>query len=349
MSTSFEVAQVRTGNHRLDMGSVAQGITALTTPSQPLYSDPEPRQPPRFEATSSRAGGVHAVAFHPFMAAIHLAYDHHLPLRLTPDHVWLVIAQGFANHVRLHAEGLRGRLVGHEGRLELIVRRDDFVRGGDNPWPEVFEAFSGQIRTHVGKRHDLVVGEFSTTTPLDKTVAQLTLLDGMQHYFDLVVVTRCGIPRIILAGTSADWRALRARAQVLREFDLDWWIAALDPILAAFVDASEGRIDRAFWAAMCKPEGGSGGPYYGGWAKVLFPYLAAWTGELVRSEQLDTTSDTGPAASDLPGALGAAPMTWRYGFDVLPMRVLGGFVGVTQDPSTLELAPGLGWAVCYAD
>jgi hypothetical protein len=31
------------------------------------------------------------------------------------------------------------------------------------------------------------------------------------------------------------------------------------------------------------------------------------------------------------------------------MRLLGGFVGVAQDPSTLELSPALGWAVCDAD
>src|SRR5215467_10289052 len=32
---------------------------------------------------------------HPLADAVHLAFSGHRPLRLTPDHIWLTIAQGF--------------------------------------------------------------------------------------------------------------------------------------------------------------------------------------------------------------------------------------------------------------
>jgi hypothetical protein len=48
---------------------------------------------------------------HPLLSAVGRAFADHRPLVLTPDAVWLTIAQGVAQHVRLHAEQLRPRLV----------------------------------------------------------------------------------------------------------------------------------------------------------------------------------------------------------------------------------------------
>src|SRR5512138_81120 len=53
---------------------------------------------------------------HPLLGAVGRAFAEHRPLVLSPDAVWLTIAQGVATHVRLHAEELRPRLVGHQGR-----------------------------------------------------------------------------------------------------------------------------------------------------------------------------------------------------------------------------------------
>src|SRR5262252_1347464 len=60
-------------------------------------------------------------ATHPLLAAVGLAFAQHRPLVLSPDAVWLTIAQGVAQHVRLHAEALRPRLVRHDGRAHLTV------------------------------------------------------------------------------------------------------------------------------------------------------------------------------------------------------------------------------------
>ena len=124
-------------------------------------------------------------------------------------------------------------LLEHEGKKEISVRRDDFVKGSpDNPWPEVFDKFSEQIRKHVGdKTHALLTPEFSTTGPTEKAAAQVVLMDSFKKYFSFKCITRCVIPEITLAGTVDDWKKLRDRVLGLAQYDLDWWISALKPVL----------------------------------------------------------------------------------------------------------------------
>jgi hypothetical protein len=102
---------------------------------------------------------AHQPGYHALIAAAHLAYSGHYPLVLTPDAIWLTITQGLANHVNNNAEQLRHRFVPHQGTEVITVRRDDFVRGSpENPWAEVWPAFSELIKTFIGNdNHTLIV------------------------------------------------------------------------------------------------------------------------------------------------------------------------------------------------
>ena len=150
MATTFEVDEVELGQRRLGGGP-------MTTVLDEYFGE---RGHGKLEAASALPGGVYRPKVHPFVGALATAYDEHLPLVLSPDHVWTVLAQGFATHVKLNAEALRHQFVAHQGQINLEVIRDDFVLGGDNPWPEVFGAWSQKLREHLGKRHDLVVADF---------------------------------------------------------------------------------------------------------------------------------------------------------------------------------------------
>lgn len=228
---TFEVSDVPVERSELKRGSVAQVLGAPYTG--------------RIERAIELDRGFAPTEEHPFLGAARHAFARHLPLRLRPDDVWLLLVQGFAQHVSIHAEELRGRLVSHAGKLTITVIRDEFVRGApDNDWASAFPEFREQIREHVGARHDLIVGDFSTTSPTDRVVGTIALMDVMQHYFDFVVLTRCGIPRITLTGTPDDWRQIRERARVFAEFDLEWWCEPLEEALTYFVHAAEGRADR---------------------------------------------------------------------------------------------------------
>jgi hypothetical protein len=118
---------------------------------------------------------VAGVRSHPLIATLHAAFRDHRPVCLSPDVVWLTLAQGFAHHVNAHAEELRPLLVRHAGKLAIQVRRDDFVKGSpENPWPEAFAAFSDQIRGHIGdETHALVVSDFSTTGPVERAASEV--------------------------------------------------------------------------------------------------------------------------------------------------------------------------------
>ncbi|MFT3770510.1 MAG: DUF4419 domain-containing protein [Minicystis sp.] len=297
---------------------------------------------------------------HGFVAAVHHAFAQHYPLVLSPDDVWLCIAQGFATHVDENAEALRARFVRHEGRARIEVRRDEFVKGSpDNDWPGCFADFSDRIAEHLGKKRDLVVADFTTTGPVEKAASEVVLMSAMRRYFQYEVLTLCGIPRITLLGTAADWRSIRKRAEVLAEFDLGWWTKALLPVLDQMVTAAAGKPDQAFWRSFYKWKDGSGGPYVSGWINVLFPYLQpAGEGGIAAPPARNASLAHWAAELDVPFGgsrpecfpvgLSKAPFLWRYLHDTFPMAFVGGFVGVSQDPESRALRPAIGWAVCDA-
>ncbi len=291
---------------------------------------------------------------HGLLHAIHLAYAQHRPLALSPDAIWLMIAQGFALHVNANAERLRGKFVRHAGQKLIRIRRDDFTKGSPhNAWPEVFGAFSDAVAEDIGRQRDLVLCDFSTTGPVERAASEIVLLDSMQRYFRFELQTLCGIPEITLEGTVEDWRSIRRRAQALEEYELAWWTAALGPVLDELVATAEGRVDVRFWQTLFKHANESGGPYVRGWINVLLPYLRY--GENDKLEQnpwvgrwragLAAEFDGGPSAACIPSGLSSVPFVWDYLGTPLPMRFLGGFVGVGQDEGTLVVRPVIGWAV----
>jgi hypothetical protein len=291
---------------------------------------------------------------HPLIEAVHTAFADHYPLVLSPDDVWLCLAQGFGMHVEANAEALRSRFVRHEGKLELVVVRDEFVRGSpDNDWQGCFAEWSDAIAAHIGKKRDLVVASFSTTGPVERAASELVLMSAMKSYFRLVLVTRCGIPAITLLGSVEDWRSIRRRAEVLAEFDLADWVRVLLPVLDQFVAAAEGNVDRQFWQSIYKQEDISGGPYVTGWINVLFPCLDGGSRKrtiVPNLHALGWSQDKGARGAGttlgaFPRGMSRAPLVWKYLGTEIPMTLSGGFVGISQDPQTLAVRPAIGWAV----
>jgi len=189
---TFRVSDVAHETSRLSCTSAALHLRKLGWKNREAH---------RIAATELVAGP----SVHPLVLAVHLAFAEHRPLVLTPDAIWLCIAQGLATHIELHAEALRSRLVRHTGKLNLDVRRDDFVLGDpNNDWPAAVDGLVAQIRDHIGGRANLFLADFSTTTPFDRTASQIALMGAMRDYFSYSVSTMCGIPEITLTGTPED-------------------------------------------------------------------------------------------------------------------------------------------------
>jgi hypothetical protein len=331
-------------------------------PYPPLARDAAVRKMlavPVEQTSTSDARLVSCTDLHALVQAAHDAYFRHRPLVLSPDVVWFTLAQGFAHHVNLNAERLRHRFVRHEGKVKLVVVRPDFELGRENPWPEVFAAFSDQIAGHVGKLRDLVVADFSTTTPTARAASEVVLMDAFQAYFEYAVMCGCGIPSVTLLGTADDWRSIRRRAATLSEYELEPWTRELLPVLDRLVATAEGADDPDFWRSFFHYEGGSGPAHLTGWIHVLFPYLKdPYLQKLEPNPYLEGWSEdfrakrrrrAGPHLGQIPSGLASAPLTVtdvRDG-EEHAMRFVSGLFGVTEDPSTLALAPEMGWAIVH--
>ena len=299
---------------------------------------------------AAQVPGVSAFS-HGLMEAVHIAYADHYPLVLSPDTIWLTIAQGFANHVNVNAEKLRKRFVAHEGKKMILIERDHFSKGNpDNDWQGCFAEFSDKIEEHIGKKRDLVVSKFSTTNPISKAASELVLMDSMKAYFKYAVRTMCGIPHITLLGSAEDWQNVKTRVENLAEYELDWWVNSLVPVMSQFVSASEGKVDVSFWDSMYKKNGGSGGPYCSGWVNTLFPYVENYKGNFVKNSYAETWNTKndwagGPTMDEYPNSLSKVPFKWQVMDHTYDMEFLGGIVGSHQDEKTLSLEPSIGWAV----
>ncbi|MBT9311937.1 DUF4419 domain-containing protein [Leptothoe kymatousa] len=374
-SIVFEVSDVSSTDRRFPEISYYQAVDALlkvpTDWREHFKNREEREQVPdpglSFEACSNYRGTLLAAAgVHPFVAAVHGAFAEHRPLSLSPDMIWLLISQGLASHINVHADKLRSQFVQHQKKIKIEVRRDDFVKGSpENPWEEVFESFSAQIRQHVGPAtHDLLIPHFSTTRAVEKAASELVLLDAMQPYFDYSLMTACGIPRIRLEGTVADWQDLLERTKRLAEFELQWWVDLLIPVLDQFIMAAQGQSDKTFWQSFYKFQNASGGPYITGWIIVFFPYLTdSKTRQVnrknpwlikgnhqlqglrygINNHEDDVFSEM--SGSDFPSGLAKVPFRWKYLAQCFDMELLGGFVGVKQDSNDLFLRPEIGWVV----
>jgi Domain of unknown function (DUF4419) len=210
---------------------------------------------------------------HPLLAAVGIAFAQHRPLVLSPDAVWLTIAQGVAQHVRLHAEELRGRLVRHEGRKRLTIVRDA-IPDDAQAWASAVVEFRGLLADEIGSgRARLFECDFSTSTEVERLASQIVLLDAYSPYFSYWMTCVCGIPEITLLGTVEDWRRIRARLDVIAELDLGFWCRSLVPIVDQFVRAASGKADVAFWRRIYMPVDAYGGDVITGWITRLYPYI----------------------------------------------------------------------------
>ena len=288
-----------------------------------------------------------------FVQTVHIAYEHHYPLVISPDDIWMCIVQGFGTHVNAYAEELRHLFVQHEGKKEIKVRRNDFVKGSpENPWSEVFSEFSAQIRSHIGeKTHDLLLPNFTTTGPVEKAASEIVLMNAFKEYFDYRCVTRCGIPKITLKGTVDDWKQLRERTLGLAQFELKWWIDALKVILDRFVEAAEGKVNKLFWSTIYKEIDESGGPFITGWIVTLFPYLNSRRNAFLNNWDFKEKERRGRFVCDgvttgtLPPGVACTPFIWEYRGEDIKMTFNAGFMGTVQDPTTLTVSAVIGWTV----
>lgn len=329
--TTFNVSKVKMRTQKLGGFDAKDSIQMLT--KKPV------------EACGASISGKLVKQYHPInclLSAMHMAFKDHYPLTLAPDDVWLTIVQGLALHVDNNAEKLRKRFVKHNDKITLEYD-SNFTKGSpDNDWPSSFKWFSGKIQEHIGKKHALIVSDFSTTGPVERAVSEIVLMDVVKHFFDFRVMTLCGIPEITLLGSVEDWKSIRTRAEALSEFGLSWWTDHLLPVLDQFVAAANGRVNQEFWTSLYHWHDGSGGERISGHVSALFPYLQD---HRMQTYTVQNDFKYGRNPSDFSLGISIVPFVWKHLGTEYEMDFLGGVVGVSQDPDSFAVRPALGWAV----
>lgn len=299
-----------------------------------------------------------------FVHAVYLAFNHHIPLCFGPDDLWNLIIQGVSKHIELNAEKLRHKFVDFDGKKTLMIQRDNFVKGSPkNNWAGCFEEWSAQITKNIGQENtNNLIPNFSTTGLLEKAVHELSLMDCMKSYFEYGMRTCCGISKVKLLGSLEDWKELRKMLTNLRQYDLDWWMDAIEPVVDMIIKTYNGELkkeeSKRFWYSIYKKystHGSGASTYVTGWITNFFPYTSNdskrhrfTTLEYLMKEDKEENRGWGTLPGSIehnvvPNGVLSCPFNWIYYGQKIPMNIYGGFAGCEYKDGYIQ--PVLAWAV----
>ncbi len=337
-----------TGIQSFSQKSVSFEIEKLSEPERLLYLTSSnnifPYKNADIEKTSPLPDSLVGFGEHPFLTGILQAYKDHRPFVISPDIIWLLISQGFARHISNNAEEFRKDIVNFENKKDLVVRSMN-IRLGDpkSNWEELFPQFVQQINDYTGKElTDILTADFTTTTPVSKIVSGITVMETVKAYFNYkVIIISCGIPRITIEGTIADWEKILEKTKYISKFKLAWWTDEMIPILEEIINARKGNFNKEFWMDMVKAhtETKYGSPTtIDGWIVKFFPYTKE--GKQTGLKPITRIDSLASELVKVPFELIDLGKNQSY-----PMEFWAGFVGLSQNKNNFTLKPEIGWAV----
>jgi Domain of unknown function (DUF4419) len=286
---------------------------------------------------------------HAFVAAVSAAYSGHHGLVISPDMVWLMICQGFSNHVRANSDSLRHKIVAFEGKKKISLSKE--VVEATKKWQEHFPIFCDSLQLYIGDSLTrLMCPKFSTTGLTETAAFQITLMESMNSYFEYEERVFCGIPQITLTGKPSDWKWILDHINDFDKYELGWWTAELKPILKQFYNASRGKIDTPFWQSIYSIKDICGWPM-SGWCIKFFPYLVNASENKWRKNpyiEQPVVGDWGGIGYDaFPKGCAKADVKIVVGFpNEIPTEIefIAGFVGYSENENK-DIVPEINWVV----
>jgi hypothetical protein len=294
-----------------------------------------------------------------FFQTVHAAYAGHHALGLRPDVLMYLITSVVAETVRRHPNDYRELFTTQAAKARIEIRHDALEPGNsDSPWDEAIELFDQALRPHVPTRiMSQLLPELTTAGREAQLASLIAFMDAASPYYDYSCMTLCGIPRIVLFGDVADYRRLVAAATELAELfrrHLARYFEHLLPVLQAICRTAEtGQVDADFWSRIYKHSHGSGSDHFSGWTSAFLWYVhhkdwSARTSPLV--EKGEDKADWrrleryhGLESGHEPTHVSSVPFTWHYRRKELPMRFIGGILGI--EVAEQALTPVLSYGV----
>ncbi|TSE04121.1 DUF4419 domain-containing protein [Aquimarina algiphila] len=304
-----------------------------------------------------------------FLETVQLAYDSHRPLVLSPDIIWLAIAQGFSCHVNENFKTLEDKIFVTD-KPDKIKCREDSLSKGAKHWGKLVSSLSNETKKYTQKNlYKAMVPNFSTTTSLETTSFEVTLLESFEQAFEYVGETGCGIPYITIEGIPEDWGKIYANIDNLKGYGLDDWIDQLKPVLQEFENASKGEINTVFWKDIYKNASEYGAFYISGWIVKFFPYIKTLESDVTGSYDPETGMTkvkevyiknpfykdndylmSTLSTDDFPSGFSQIDILWNDYFNdkTIDIEVYAGFLGISQS-SDISLKPYITYAICKKD
>ena len=187
----------------------------------------------------------------PFLEGLYYAHINHLPVRIKPDDIWLLIVQAFCTHVNENSEKLRKYFVDFEGKktLEINYTYNHPIPIELFPYEDFPIQINEEMKKYLGNEIvDDLTANFTTTDYNSYLVSKLSIMGSFKKYFEYVIrVFVCGSPYIILEGTEDDYKSIISKAKKLRKYEFEWYIDRIIPCVEKMVEAKQGNIDIEFF------------------------------------------------------------------------------------------------------
>lgn len=292
------------------------------------------------------------------LSTIAMAYNKHLPLKLRPDDIWLTITGVAGRYINDHSEEFRSRFVDHEGKKKLEIRvMSPFIEyTTESHWNAFLSQMADKIDENIKDKElrNWFVPDFSTTTQRDRIVGGIQLMSSTQAYFSMHMMMCCGLPRVILQGTLADWEKIRQRVSYLKSFggNLAAWGEVLEPILDQFVASYRGTVSDTFWETICssKRKGSGSDIGYTGWFLAFAPFDERGNYLLATPEKISATrnyahSNSGVLDNTIEHGMVEVPVTINDHGQEYNTVFYGGVSMPKYNNNTHELSPSVDWAI----
>jgi hypothetical protein len=275
-----------------------------------------------------------------FFRAVHEAYDNHIGLELSPDYFKLAILQGLSIDIKENNDKYKNVFV--DEKKKIIIQSKNFIRGSPlNPWTDIFSEFVDKMQNDLKDKGLIkhIQNPFTTTTTTIMASYNIAIMETMEKFFDYEMLTECGIPFIILNGTSDDWTQLLNMVDYLDKYGLKWWTSNMKPVLIEIIRTvnEPNNIDLGFWQNIIKLYGGSGDVFYNGWICKFFPYIGIPGGY--------RKNDFGPIVH-VPLGISSVPVNWNNNGEHINLKFTSGFYGFTYENDIIK--PVISWVV-YED
>ena len=251
--------------------------------------------------------------------------------------------------------------VNFQGQKMITIEYENlmFIEQVDKKVAEDFSIkINEKLKEYLGNEIiEILTPDFSTTTNDSKIVCKISIMSAFQKYFKYKMrLCGCGIPYLILEGTSEDYRKIITKANKLRKYDFNWYIDRIIPLIEKMAEAKEGKIDVEHFKSIIQIKEKTE-PYYRPSARepeyVKYDYIEGWFlkffGYICYNRGYDRFEDETIKVKDfcdLANQMHVAPFVVEEKLTKksFKMQYKVGYVGCDQNDKK-EVIPVMGWFV----